>query len=121
VTGNVKADIPLHAGIDTSRLNWLVALDYKGLALKKDFDGQNVTEANGSITVDPGKATIAATARLNDIPAEVSLIEPLKASDVARSRKVTLILDDKLRDKLVPGLSGMLEGTIKVALENREA
>lgn len=119
VTGNVKADIPLQAGIDTSTLNWLVALDYKGLALKKDFDGQNVTDANGSITVDPGKATIVATARLNDIPAEVSLVEPLKASDVARSRKVTLILDDKLRDKLMPGLSGMLEGTIKVALENR--
>ncbi|MFC3750893.1 YhdP family protein [Aquamicrobium ahrensii] len=119
VTGNVKADIPLHSGIDTSRLNWLVALDYKGLALENEFDGQKVTDADGSIIVDPRKATIIATAKLNDIPAEVSLVEPLKASDVARSRQVTLILDDKLRDRMMPGLSSMLEGTIKVALENR--
>lgn len=123
VTGNVKADIPLHSGIDTSSLNWLVALDYKGLALKRAFDSQMVTDADGSITVDPGKATIVATAKLNDIPAEVSLVEPLRASQrasqVVQSRKVTLILDDKIRDKMLPGLSSMLEGTIRVALENR--
>ncbi|MFC5385769.1 DUF3971 domain-containing protein [Aquamicrobium segne] len=119
VRGNVKADIPLQSGVETSSLEWLVALEYEGLALKKAFDGQNVTNANGSIVVDPGKATIIATARLNEIPAEVSLIEPFKASDVARSRKVTLTLDEDLRNRLMPGLSNMLEGTIKVALESR--
>ncbi len=119
VTGNVKADIPLQAGTDTSKLNWLVALDYKDLALAREFDGQSVADADGSIVVDPRKATIAATASLNGIPAEVNLVEPLQSSGVERSRKVALILDDKLREKFMPGLSSLLAGTIKVALENR--
>ncbi|TIO51672.1 MAG: hypothetical protein E5X98_22805, partial [Mesorhizobium sp.] len=33
VTGHVRADIPLTSGVDTSRLDWLVALDYQDLSL----------------------------------------------------------------------------------------
>ncbi|TGW04308.1 hypothetical protein EN788_53385, partial [Mesorhizobium sp. M2D.F.Ca.ET.145.01.1.1] len=56
VTGHVKADIPLQSGVDTARLDWLVSLDYTGLSLAKPFEGQAVTNADGSITVDPQKA-----------------------------------------------------------------
>lgn len=120
VTGNVKADIPLQSGADVSKLNWLVALDYTDLGLQREFDGQNVSGANGSIVVDPDKATITANATLNGIPAEISLVEPLKPGESdARSRKVALILDDKLREKMMPGLAGLISGTMKVGLENR--
>lgn len=117
VTGNVKADIPLQSGVDSSKLDWLVALDYKDLALAKPFDGQAVSAANGSITVDPGKALILATARLNGIPAEIDLVEPLEQRGPPRSRKVALVIDDKVREAFMPGLSALLSGTIKVALE----
>ena len=52
VTGNVKADIPLQKGVDRDRLNWLVALDYKDLSIAKPIDGQMVSEAEGTITVE---------------------------------------------------------------------
>lgn len=120
VTGNVKADIPLQKGHALSGLGWLVALDYKGLALAKPFDGQNVAGADGSIVVDPQKAVIGATATLNGIPAEVNLVEPLEAGGPKRSRKVALVLDDRTREALMPGLSALLSGTVRVALEKND-
>ena len=117
VTGHVKADIPLQSGVDSSKLGWLVALDYKGLSLAKPFEGQMVTGADGSITVEPDKAVIAAKALLNGIPAELDLVEPLRDDGPARSRKIALVLDDKARATAMPGLSTLLSGTVKVAID----
>jgi hypothetical protein len=117
VSGHVKADIPLQSGVDSSKLNWLVALDYKGLSLAKPFEGQTVTDADGSITVEPTKAVISAKAQLNGIPAELDLVEPLEDNGPARSRKVALVLDDKTRATAMPGLASLLAGTIKVAVD----
>ncbi|CDX25958.1 conserved hypothetical protein [Mesorhizobium plurifarium] len=117
VTGHVRADIPLTKGMDTSTLDWLVSLDYQNLSLAKPFEDQTVTEADGSITVGPKQAVISAEAKLNGIPAELDLVEPLEDDGPARSRKVTLILDDKTRNASMPGLSDLLSGTIKVAID----
>ncbi|TIR23958.1 MAG: DUF3971 domain-containing protein [Mesorhizobium sp.] len=117
VTGHVRADIPLTRGMDTAKLDWLVSLDYQDLSLAKPFEDQTVTEADGSITVGPKQAVISAEAKLNGIPAELDLVEPLADDGPARSRKVTLILDDKTRDASMPGLSDLLSGTIKVAID----
>ncbi|TPK90834.1 DUF3971 domain-containing protein [Mesorhizobium sp. B2-4-17] len=117
VTGHVRADIPLQFGVDTSKLDWLVSLDYTGLSLAKPFEGQTVTAADGSITVDPEKAVISAKASLNGIPAELDLVEPLADDGPARSRKVALVLDDKVRAAAMPGLTPLLGGTVKVAID----
>lgn len=117
VTGNVKADIPLTRGIDTDTLDWKVALDYEGLAVAKPLDGQKLTEADGNITVTPDKAVIAAKGKLNGVPAELDLVEPLRKDGVDKQRNVQLVLDDKTRNAMVPGLSDLLSGTIKVDVE----
>ncbi|UVC13685.1 YhdP family protein [Mesorhizobium onobrychidis] len=117
VTGHVKADIPLQSGVDRSKLDWLVTLDYKDLSLGKPFEGQTVTDADGSISVEPEKAVISAKALLNGIPAELDLIEPLRDGGPPRSRKVALVLDDKMRAAAMPGLSALLSGTIKVEID----
>ncbi|TIP87966.1 MAG: DUF3971 domain-containing protein [Mesorhizobium sp.] len=117
VTGHVKADIPLQSGVDSSKLDWLVTLDYKDLSLGKPFEDQTVTDADGSITVEPEKAVISAKALLNGIPAELDLIEPLRDGGPPRSRKVALMLDDKIRAAAMPGLSELLSGTVKVEID----
>ncbi|MDX8527654.1 DUF3971 domain-containing protein [Mesorhizobium sp. MSK_1335] len=117
VIGHVKADIPLTRGVDTSTLDWLVSLDYQDLSLAKPFEDQTVTEANGSIAIGPKQAVISAAAKLNGIPAELDLVEPLADDGPARSRKVELVLDDKTRNASMPGLSDLLSGTIKVAID----
>ncbi|RUV29063.1 MULTISPECIES: DUF3971 domain-containing protein [unclassified Mesorhizobium] len=117
VTGHVKADIPLQSGVDSSKLDWLVTLHYKDLSLGRPFEDQTVTDADGSITVEPEKAVISAKSLLNGIPAELDLIEPLRDGGPPRSRKVALVLDDKMRAAAMPGLSPLLSGTIKVAID----
>ncbi|MEP9371421.1 DUF3971 domain-containing protein [Mesorhizobium sp. KR1-2] len=117
VAGNVKADIPLQKGIASERLDWRVVLDYAGLSLAKPFSDQKVSDANGTITVEPNKAVISAGAKLNGVPAEISLVEPLGKDGPARQRKVQLVLDDKARATLTPGLSSLISGTVKVNLD----
>ncbi|PSJ64001.1 DUF3971 domain-containing protein [Pseudaminobacter soli (ex Li et al. 2025)] len=117
VTGNVKADIPLQKGIDTDRLDWRVVLDYEGLSLAKPFDNQKITDANGSITIEPNKAVIDAAAKLNGVPAEIAMVEPLGKDGPARQRKIQLSLDEKARATLAPGLSSLISGTVKVNLD----
>lgn len=118
VKGHVKADIPLQNGIDADTLDWLVALDYQNLAVAKPFDGQTVTEANGTITIDPAKAVIGAKAKLNGAPAEIALIEPLNDRGLERERNIAVVLNDKAREALIPGLGTILSGEVKVAFKS---
>jgi hypothetical protein len=117
VTGNVKADIPLQKGVDRDRLNWLVALNYKDLSIAKPIDGQMVSEAEGTIAVEKTQAVIAAQAKLNGVPAEIDAVEPLASSEIERKRLITLTLDEKTREAVVPGLAGLIDGPIKVAID----
>ena len=122
MSGHVTADIPLQRGIDTSTLKWVVALDYSGLSIAKPVDGQMVTEAAGTIVVDPTKAVIAAKAKLGGVDAEIDAVEPVgKSGATTRQRTIRLSLDDKARETLVPGLSDLIQGTVKVTLDATEA
>ena len=90
VSGHVTADIPLQRGIDTSTLKWVVALDYSGLSIAKPVDGQMVTEAAGTIVVDPTKAVMSAKAKLSGVDAEIDAVEPVgKSGSTARKRTIT--------------------------------
>lgn len=120
VEGHVKADVPLQLGIDTDSLGWLVTMNYSDLSVAKPFDGQMVTQAEGTITVEPHKAVIAATARLNGAPAEIALVEPLGEGGPARQRNIEVTLDDKARAAMVPGLDGLLSGPVKVDFKSGE-
>ncbi|HHZ08346.1 MAG TPA: hypothetical protein GX405_06155 [Rhizobiales bacterium] len=114
VSGNVKADIPLYGvGADVP-LDWLVALDFRDLDVARPFDGQLATEATGSITLDPTRAVIRARARLNGAPAEIDMVEPIGESGVARERRISVVLDNKAREAIAPGLAMLLDGPTKV-------
>lgn len=117
VSGNVKASIPLQKGADLARQNWNVKLKYDNLSISKPFQGQSVTAASGTIEVNPAHAVINADAKLNGIPAKIAMTEPLGPDKRGRSRDISLVLDDKTRDAVAPGLSALLSGpvTLKVS------
>jgi len=118
-SGHVIADIPFQKGTDPATLDWLVSLGFKRLAVSREFDGQKLTEADGTLTVWPDRAEINAKGRLNGVPAELSIVEPLRASGPERERRVALILDDKARKVIAPGLDGLVTGPVKVALDTK--
>ncbi|TKT79214.1 DUF3971 domain-containing protein [Aquamicrobium sp. LC103] len=125
VSGTVSADIPLTRNVPVESLGWKVELDYSDLALARPFEGMTVTEAKGRIVVEPTRAAIDADAKLNGAASKVHLVFPLGNSEIARERKVDLVLDDKARDALAPGLDVVLGGTALVqavaAGEGKEA
>ena len=122
VSGNVKADIPLQKGIDRDRLDWLVALDYKNLSIAKPIDGQMVTEADGSITVEPtqggdrrqGQAQRRARRDRRRRAARPRATPSASAS--SRSSSTT-----RRARRSCPALAELVEGTVKVALDMPKA
>ena len=120
VSGHVTADVPLQRGIDASTLQWNVALDYEDLSIAKPVDGQMVTEAAGTIVVDRAKAVIAAKAKLNGVAAEIDATEPVGKSGTARQRIITMVLDDKARETLAPGISDLVKGTVELTVDAAE-
>jgi hypothetical protein len=117
VSGKVNADIPFQKEVKAADLAWNVALDFKQLALDKEFDGQKISAADGTLLVDPTRAEFKAKGRLNGIPADVSLLEPFGDSAGKRRTDVSLVLDDAARKTMFPGLDTVLAGTAKVKLE----
>src|SRR5690606_35474092 len=97
VKGNVKADIPLTRDVVPKTVDWNVALSYEDLAIARPVEGQKVREATGKIVVNPGKAVIAANARLNDLPAMLHLVDPQGSNKDARVRRISADMDDKAR------------------------
>jgi hypothetical protein len=121
VTGHVTAQIPLSKDVPADSLAFKVALDYTDLAVAEPVDGQTVSDADGSIVVEPDRAVIHAKARLNGIPAEIEMTRPLADGGPPKARKITLELNDKARDALLPGLNDMLSGPVSVVLDTPEA
>ncbi|MDZ5697039.1 DUF3971 domain-containing protein [Chelativorans sp. M5D2P16] len=117
--GRVNAQIPLQAGLPAEDLSWRVALDYENLSIAKPFEGQEISDANGSLLVQPDRAEFTAEARLNSVPASVHVVEPLRGSAVERVRHVVLKVDDAARERLFPGLETLVSGPFEVVYEQQ--
>ncbi|MDQ6437153.1 AsmA-like C-terminal region-containing protein [Mesorhizobium sp. LHD-90] len=118
VSGHVITDIPFQKGIDPKTLEWMVDLDYKDLSVAKPFSGQRLSDADGHINVEPTQATMTAKGLLNGVPANISMVEPLRPEGPQRGRKVVLTLDDAARKKFAPGLNALVSGPMKVAVDD---
>ncbi len=112
VSGHVKTQLPLQKTTDLASLEWQVKLNVGDLAVAKPFDGQKLARAKGTIQVDPRRATLDLDGQLNEIPAELRIVEPLREDGPARVRDIKLTVDDKRRDQIAPGLSEMIAGTM---------
>lgn len=113
VTGVVETDIPVDKDTDIASLDWRVDLAFEDLSIDHEFDGQRLTGADGTAVIDPASARIEARGRLNGIAADLTLVEPLE-HDGPTEVDVALLLDDKARDELAPGLSEILSGPVAV-------
>ncbi len=117
VEGRVSADIPLQKGVDAKTLDWRVAINYRGLAIARAIQGQKVEQADGSLTLQPDRAIIKGKGKLNGIPAEFDMVQPIRSSNVPVKRDIALVLGDKERAALAPGLGILISGPVKVRLD----
>jgi hypothetical protein len=106
---------------------WSADIDLDDVDVAKPFDGRRIADVTGKLIVDPDKAQLDAEARIDDVPMEVKLTEPVRRGEgeAARERLVTATVDNAMREKLVPGLGEIVNGPLKVELrrldETRQA
>jgi hypothetical protein len=115
--GRVRSDIPLRRGVDRKQLDWAVDLKFRDLSVKKPFEGQILSEADGTLAIDRQKAVIVAKGKLNGIPAELEVVRPIGQSAVAASQDIKLVFDDKARAAVAPGLNAILSGPVKIEVQ----
>ncbi len=121
VKGDVNAQVKVSFAVSKDpppgTLKWNADIGFSDLDIAKPVGGSKVTDAKGSIKVDQATAIITADAKLDNVPATVSMTEPVDRSGPAkREQKVKLEIDDKTRDAVFPGLNTVFSGPISVDL-----
>jgi hypothetical protein len=121
IKGDVKANVlvtfPITRHAPAGSLKWSADMQLSNVAIAKKIDGQTITDADGTLSVNQDEARIEATAQVNGIPAEVTMFEPLGKNTAKREQSVTLQLDDKTRNALFPALDPLLSGPISVEID----
>lgn len=114
VTGTVHADIPLESDDAGEVRDWKVKLDFTDLAIAREFDGQRLSDATGTVDIDPLGARFDAAGKLNGMPAKLHFVQPLTPEGPKKQRDVAIEFDDKARNKMAPGLNAILSGPVTV-------
>lgn len=118
--GHVKTEVPLQKDAELASMEWQVKLAVSDLSLAKPIEGQKLEHAGGTISVDPRQAIVELDGTLNEAPAKLRIVEPLREDAAGRVRDIVLTLDDKHRDRLAPGLDGLVAGTLVLKIDAAE-
>ncbi len=114
----LKARFPLKAQTRAGDIDWSAKIDLKGVSIAKEFDGQTMSDANGSISADKSGFEMKAAAKLNGLPAKISLKQPFGDADAKRDLSVQLELNEKARATFAPGLNQYVKGPVYVDLSS---
>ncbi len=119
--GEITADVEARFGLLRSQNppapEWKAAMHLTGVDVGKPVSGRMVTKLDGELNADPQQVTLNAKGQLDGIPAEIELVEPTdKSSDVKQQRIITATLNNDQREKVLPGLSGIIDGSMTMQL-----
>ncbi|MDH4413268.1 MAG: DUF3971 domain-containing protein [Rhizobium sp.] len=126
VRGRAKIRVGLVPDQRPPQPSWNADVALEDVDVAKPFDGRQISDVTGTLLVDSDKAKLEAVAKIDDVPMEISLTEPVRrgAGEVARERIVKATLDDAMREKLAPGLGDIVDGPLQVEIrrldENRQ-
>ncbi|SFB38585.1 AsmA-like C-terminal region [Rhizobium sp. NFR07] len=120
-SGTAKADIQARIGLindqNPPKPNWNAHIGLENVNLAPQMEGHKIAGMTGTLDVDTQAARLSARGTIDEVPAEISLTEPVDAnSPIKRERIIKANLDNQQREKLVPGLSDIINGTITAEL-----
>lgn len=119
--GRIEANVKAHFGLLSSQnpppAEWTAAMKLTDIDLAKPFSGRTISNLNGTLNGNPKQITLDAKAQIDGVPADIDLAEPVEASDSAkRQRVISATLSEEQRNKLIPGLAGIVGGSVKMVL-----
>lgn len=120
-SGNAKADIQARFGLisdhNPPKPIWNAQIHLDGVNLATPMEGHKIGGLTGLLAVDTRSARLTANGTVDDVPAEFVVTEPVDSSaGVKRERIIKATLNNAQRDKLIPGLSDMVDGQIVAEL-----
>ncbi|WP_156951551.1 YhdP family protein [Ciceribacter selenitireducens] len=118
-TGAVRGEARVRLGLISDQHppdpDWKANLDLTGVDVAKPYSGRKITELTGKLDVDPRAARLEGKAKIDGVPMELQVTEPVdKDKPVARERVVKLKLNNEERRRFVPGLEDLVDGPITV-------
>lgn len=129
-TGNATVDLQARMGLiqahNPPKPTWNAHVSLDDVGLKQKLSGRKIGMMDGTLDIDTQSARLVAKGTIDDVPADISLVEPIDtASSVKRERVIKATLNNDQREKLAPGLSDLIDGTVTAQLtridENRQA
>ncbi|MFD1744122.1 DUF3971 domain-containing protein [Rhizobium helianthi] len=97
-------------------------VDLEDVKLLKAVEGRNIAKANGLLSVDSQAVRIDADAEIDGVPADIELVQPLNDRSKAEKKLVvTGTLNNEQRERLAPGLSDIINGSIDLELTRLDA
>ncbi|MBB3912916.1 AsmA-like C-terminal domain-containing protein [Rhizobium fabae] len=119
--GHIEASVKAHFGLLSSQnpppADWKAAMKLTDVDLAKPFSGRTISNVTGMLNGDPKRITLDAKGEIDGIPADIDLTEPVEGSSgVERQRVITATLSEDQRNKVMPGLSGIVGGNLKMVL-----
>ncbi len=119
--GNIDAHVQAHFGLLSSQNppppEWHAQMKLTDVALAKPFSGRAITNLDGTLDADPQQVKVKGKADIDGVTADIDMLEPVeKSSGIEPQRVITATLNGDQRDRLLPGLSGILGGSVKLVL-----
>lgn len=120
-SGPVKANVKARFGIVRDQNppppQWTADIDLLGVDLKKPIAGRTITAVEGNLVVTPVRADLKAEARIDGVPLDVVLVEPVsQTAGLKRDLTVTGTISEKDRTRLFPGLADLVAGPVGIAV-----
>lgn len=116
--GNVEAEINLRFPVtrDNPRgeITYNAHVDFSDFSIPDPIENNVVSNASGSADVSKSGIVLTASGLLNEFPADVKLVQPFDNSDLQKSEKITLKLDNAIRAKHFSFLNNFLSGPVSV-------
>ena len=118
-SGKARVDLSARMGLIKAHAppkpTWNAHVELDDVDLRPEFSGHRIGGLSGTLDVDTEVARINATGTVNGVEADFMLVEPVnRASPIKRERVVKAVLGNEQREKLVPGLSDIIEGSMSV-------
>lgn len=129
-SGSARVDLTARMGLIQShsppKPTWSAHAELDEVNLGPPLAGHRIGRLDGTLDVDTQAARLVAKGTIDDVPADIAVVEPIEStSPVKRERVIKAVLNNDHREKLVPGLSDLIDGTITAQLtridENRQA
>ncbi|MGW9230385.1 YhdP family protein [Pseudorhizobium sp. NPDC055634] len=114
-TANVTARFGLITQQEPPPPTWNAEISLDEVDLMQDVAGRSISDITGLLRIDPQAARLEAKAAIDEVPAEIALVEPVGTDSlVTRERTIKATLGNGQRDVLAPGLDDLVDGTVKV-------